>query len=74
MRDFILRTWALAYRCAIFTFFEGERSMPLRRVVYRLNKAASIMDDYLSDSLKKKFKQMDEKIAARVDRKEGEEG
>jgi hypothetical protein len=74
MREFIRRTWALAYRCAIFSFFEGERSVPLRRVVYRLSKAANSMDDYLSDSLKGKFKQMDEKITARVGRHEGEEG
>lgn len=74
MRDFIRRAWALAYRCSVFTFFEGERSTPLRRVVYRLNTAANTMDDYLSDSLKAKFKQMDDKITGRVSRKEGEEG
>lgn len=72
MREFIRKAWALAYRCSIFFFFEGERAINLHRVIHRLNTAANTMDDYITEKLAGKFKQMDDRIAARVSRHEGE--
>lgn len=66
MQDFIKKAWTLVLRCAICHFFEREGSQNLRRVIFRINNAANTMDDFLTEVLPTKLKEIDGRILSRV--------
>lgn len=45
-------------RCSIYTFFQREEFQDLKRLIYRLDKAANDIDDFFSDTLVKKIKML----------------
>jgi hypothetical protein len=63
LKEFIKKSWHLVHRCSIYNFFEREEFKFLRRLIFRLNRGTNAIDDFVSDSIRKRFKAMDDGIA-----------